>query len=129
MEIFDFSRNIYPWNFQKENVNAQPSDQKKIYTIKEIRQKQEAETDVSENEESIIEQVDEIQTFKIETVPNYIPIKEEKVEVAKFANEYGIIDTVDTDLTCKMCLHGYRLGGPTIFQNFTDSLQNQHVVL
>ena len=104
----NFYRNIYPWNFQKENVNAQPSDPKKIWTIKEIREKQEAERAAAENEESVVEEDDGIQTFKIETVPYHIPVKEEKVDVAKFANEYGIIETVDTDLTCKMCLHGYK---------------------
>ena len=34
--------------------------------------------------------------------------EETDVDVAKYANEYGIIKTVDTDLTCKMCLHGFR---------------------
>ena len=91
-------------NFQKENVNAQPSDPKRIWTIKEIREKQEAER--AANEDTVVEEDDGIQTFKIETVPYNISVKEEKVDVAKFANEYGIIETVDTDLTCKMCLHG-----------------------
>ena len=36
------------------------------------------------------------------------PIKEEKTDVAKYGNEYGKIETVDTDLTCKMCLQGFK---------------------
>ena len=94
-------------NFQKENVNDL-SNQKTIWTIKEIRQREEAEKGDDDFNEEPSESEEKL-NFK-EEIPYHIPIKEaDKVDVAKYANEFGIIETVDTDLTCKMCLHGYRL--------------------
>ena len=90
-----------PLNFQKENVNDH-SNKKTIWTMKEIQAKYDAErkeaevlADGSHHDDSMIENI-------------MTPIKEEKTDVGKYANEYGIIETVDTDLTCKMCLHGFK---------------------
>ena len=75
--------------FQKENVNDL-SNQKSIWTIKEIRQREEAEKGDDDFNEEPSESEEKLD-FK-EEIPYHIPIKEaDKVDVAKYANEFGII--------------------------------------